>query len=107
MFLKNSFSLETRCHYLYNNYECWICGTNGSHCGGLELHHIFGRVSASALNSAPLCKKCHSHIGHTRYEHIDLLGKTIAFLISQGYKLQQEDHDFMEMIKNDLRGIKL
>jgi len=107
MILKNPFSTNTRCLYLYNNYECWICGTNGSHCGGMEIHHIWGRISASALNSSPLCKMCHSHIGHTRYERIDLLKKTIAFLLSQGYKLQEEDNQFLEIIKDDLRGIKL
>lgn len=93
--------------YLYNNYECWICHTNGSHCGGMELHHIWGRISASALNSAPLCKECHSHIGHTRAERVDLLRKTIRFLLSQGYKLTDEDNDFLELIKEDLQGFKI
>jgi len=103
MQLNNPFPLEVRCHYLYNNYECWICGSNGSHCGGIELHHIWGRISASALNSAPLCKECHSHIGHTREERQGLLRKTIRFLVSQGYTLLPIDNEFLELVKNDLR----
>ncbi len=105
--LNNPFPLEVRLLYLYNNYECWLCGKNGSNCGGMELHHIWGRISASALNSAPLCKGCHVHIGHTREEHQTLLRKTIRFLLSQGYKLLPVDHEFLELVKNDLRGFVL
>lgn len=104
MYLKNPFPLEVRLLYLYNSYECWDCGGNGSNSGGIELHHIWGRISASALNSAPMCKECHNKIGHTREEHQRLLRKTIYFLSSQGYKLKPIDDEFLETVQNDLLG---
>jgi len=107
MKLQNPFPQQVRLMYLYNSYTCWECGGNGSQSGGMELHHIWGRVSGSALNSAPLCKECHSHIGHTVEEQQNYLRKTIIFLLSQGYILNKEDNDFLELVKKDLRGFKL
>lgn len=107
MKLNNPFPQEVRLLYLYNAYECWQCGSNGTNDGGIELHHIWGRISPSALNSSPLCKKCHSKVGHSREEHLSLLKKTIDFLSSQGYVLTQTDNEFLELIKNDLRGFVL
>lgn len=104
MILNNPFPLQVRLLYLYNNYECWECGSNGQYQGGIELHHIWGRISASALNSAPLCKECHSHVHHSREEHQRLLRKTIRFLVSQGYKLNDIDNQFLEAVQNDLQG---
>jgi len=106
MKLDNPFPLEVRLLYLYN-YACWECGQNGSRSGGLELHHIWGRISASALNSAPLCKLCHVHILHTQEEHLRLFKKTINYLSKEKYKLLRIDEDFLEIIKNDLRVFKL
>lgn len=108
MQLNNPFPDEVRWLYLYNNYECWECGGNGSSGGGgIELHHIWGRVSASALNSAPLCHECHSHVGHTYEEHQKYFKKTMKFLISQGYQLTPIDLAFLERVKNDLLGLEL
>lgn len=107
MKLRNPFPDEVRLLYLYNCFECWICGGNGSQSGGIELHHIWGRISGSALNSAPLCKACHARVGHTREEHQMLLRKTIKFLLSEGYKLTKVDDDFLEMVKEDLRGFTI
>ena len=97
--------MEVRLLYLYNNYECWECGTNGSASGGIELHHIYGRISASALNSAPLCHGCHSKVGHSYEEHQRYLQKTIRFLLSQGYQLTDDDNVFLETVKKDLLGL--
>lgn len=107
MKLRNPFSDYVRQLYLYNCYTCWECGGNGSGSGGggIELHHIYGRVSASALNSAPLCHTCHSKVGHTYEEHQRYLQKTIQFLLSQGYQLTDEDNAFLESVKKDLLGI--
>lgn len=106
MRLKNPFPSNVRNMYLFNNYECWICGSNGSHCGGMELHHIWGCISDSALNSAPLCKGCHVHILYTRTERIQLFRKTMRFLMSQGYELDNTDNEFLEKIGKDLAGYK-
>lgn len=74
--------------------------------GGLELHHIFGRISSSALNSALLCGYCHKHVGHTQEEQHKYLRITILFLSKEGYKLKQEDEDFLQYLstQNLLRG---
>lgn len=106
MELRKPFPLNVRLLYLYNNYECWECGGNGSSGGGgIELHHIYGRISASVLNSAPLCHTCHSKVLHTYEEHQRYLQKTIRFMLSQGYILTPIDNLFLETVKNDLLGL--
>lgn len=99
MILQNPFSDDVRLIYLYS-YECWICKENGTRSGGIELHHILGRVSDSVLNSAPLCKFCHDHIGHSFEEEKDLLQKTIRYLVRHGYTFTDKDIDFYNEHKN-------
>lgn len=106
MELKNPFPLEVRNLYL-DCWECWLCGCNGVNRGGLEIHHIWGRVSASALNSSCLCGYCHKRMGHSREEHQKLFRKTLQFLWSLHYSLLPVDNEFLELIKNDLRGFDL
>lgn len=103
MQLRNPFPLEVRNLFLYN-YECFWCGGNGNGRGGMELHHIWGRISASALNAAPLCKVCHAGMIHTIPEQQRLLKRTIRFLRGEQYKLRPVDHEFLELVKTDLRG---
>jgi len=106
MNLRNPFPLSVRNLYVYNCWTCWECGGNGSgSAGGIELHHIYGRMSASALNSAPLCHTCHSKVGHTYEEHQKYLQKTIRFLLSEGYQLTEVDNIFLETVSKDLLGI--
>lgn len=93
MQLKNPFSEQTRSLFLYNQY-CFDCTSNGNNRGGLELHHIFGRVSSSALNACVLCHECHSHVGHTKEEHARLFMKTAEVLFANGYEPNQKDKDF-------------
>lgn len=93
MELKNSFSDHTR-HLFLGCWECWECGQNGTATGGLELHHIKGRESKCALNASILCKKCHSHVGHTDKEHKKYLTKTIKFLLANKYDMKITDVDF-------------
>lgn len=108
MKLDHPFSNETRHLYLYS-WKCWECGCNGQTRGGLELHHIYGRVSSCALNSAPLCKVCHNRVGHTREEHQKYLRITIEFLAKEGYKLKPEDNAFLDELstQGELRGFVL
>lgn len=106
MKLSNPFLLEVRLLFLYITY-CWECGSNGQDCGGLELHHIWGRISGSALNAAPLCKCCHDKVTHNQSEHHRLLRKTITFLHTQRYKLVNRDIHFLDMVKTDLRYFSL
>ena len=108
MDLQNPFSIETRCIFMYT-WECWLCGENGQRSGGLELHHIFSRISASPLNAAILCKLCHSHIGHTIEEEQTLLRKTINFLVKEHYKLTEKDEQFLTDLSTNgrLRGFIL
>lgn len=97
MHLRNPFPIEVRVLYLYS-YECWKCGRNQN----LELHHILGRVSSSAFNSAPLCHNCHEHILHTKEERRFLFEKTVAFLVKEGYEPTKEDWDFIRNNYNDI-----
>lgn len=103
MKLANPFPSEVRLLFLYCH-ECWLCGRNGSTSGGMELHHIWGRISASALNAAPLCNECHTSVLHTHKVHQILLRKTINYLARQAYKLKAVDFAFLSTVQNDLRG---
>lgn len=70
---------------------------------GLELHHILGRVSDSALNACPLCTICHSHIGHSRKEQIFCFTKNYDYLtVQEQYELLPEDKQFIEDHKQEL-----
>ena len=106
MKLANPFPLAVRLLFI-DCHACWECGQNGQKSGGLELHHIWGRISSSALNAAVLCKKCHERMNHNREEHHRLLRKTIHYLHSIGYKLLPIDLTFLEVVKTDLRGFSL
>lgn len=106
MILRNPFPLEVRLLFV-DCWSCWLCGANGWNRGGLELHHIWGRISSSALNGAVLCGECHKHIKHTKEEHHRLLRKTILFLTDRSYRLVENDNNFLLLIKDELRGFEL
>ena len=106
MQLANPFPQSVRLLFI-DCYACWECGENGQRHGGLELHHIWGRISGSALNAAVLCKKCHDEIAHNHETHHRLLRKTIHFLHSLGYKLHARDDEFLTCVQGDLRGFVL
>jgi len=80
----------------YHNYKCANCGGNGENCGGLEIHHILGRVSDSILNSIYLCKKCHNEVRHTQEEHFKYLNYTKDFVEEVGYVYIQSDIIFYQ-----------
>lgn len=106
MQLANPFPLQVRLLFI-DAWECWICGENGTRSGGLELHHIWGRISGCALNAAPLCHNCHETVLHTRSTHHFLLKKTILFLHRSCYQWVPEDTEFMHRIKADLVGFEM
>lgn len=91
MNLKNPFSQKTRHLYLYE-YGCWICGRSDK---GLELHHIFGRVSSSPYNGALLCIECHGHMGHDDIEQDTLLKLACEFLARMNYVADLRDKRFL------------
>jgi hypothetical protein len=95
MQLRYDFTLETRLLYL-GHWECFLCGQNGQETGGLDIHHILGRVSDCAFNSSCLCRKCHIGIRHEREEHIKIFAKTLEFLTRKEYKPKDEDWAFLE-----------
>lgn len=92
MNLKFPFSSETRHIYLYE-YSCWLCGRSNR---GLELHHIYGRVSASPYNASVVCMECHSHMGHSQTEQESILKLAVLFLASAGYEPNSIDIGFLE-----------
>jgi len=94
MILQNPFPLEVRLLYI-DCWRCWLCGENGSRKGGLEIHHIMGRISDSAFNSSCLCKDCHSHMGHSQEEECKLFGITLEYLYDIEYKPTEKDYEFL------------
>lgn len=106
MNLNNPFPPDVRVIYMYC-WECFECGQNGTATGGLELHHIWGRVSWSPLNCAVLCGECHSHVGHSQEEHQRLFRKAVQFLLREEYKLTTYDNNFLLLISDDLRGFSM
>ncbi len=102
MNLRNPFSPETKNLYLWNH-ECWVCGCNQV----AELHHIWGRVSSSAFNSAPVCRPCHDAMLMTQTVRVNLFKKTVHFLERQSYEILENDRKFLEYIKNEIKDIKI
>jgi predicted nucleic acid-binding Zn ribbon protein len=101
--LRNPFPEYVRLLYLYN-YECFECGSNKN----LELHHIFGRISASAFNACPLCHNCHEAIKHDFETHLRLLKRVITYHHNNGYKLMPAYFDtdigfFKKVLAQDFR----
>ena len=103
MILENPFPLEVRTLYL-GWWKCFLCNGNGWGKGGLAIHHILGRVSASAFNSSCLCGECHSKMGHSREEHRKIFWKTLQFLFVNEYKPNEEDMDFLRKNSEELIG---
>lgn len=102
MKLANPFPPEVRLLFLYV-YSCWECGRSDL---GLELHHIWGRISGSALNAAPICPACHNRIKHDIPTHRRLFKKTIDFLALTDYKTVPADADFLDIstVQKELDG---
>lgn len=94
MRLSHPFSEQTRLLFLYC-YKCGECGQNGSQTGGLELHHIYGRVSSSAYNAIVLCKWCHNRVCHNLDEHVRYSQRTIGYLGNHAYQRTEEDNEFL------------
>jgi transposase-like protein len=63
---------------------------------GVSIHHIFGRISSSTLNSIPLCDECHRN--YTMLDKSQLLKTTIKFLCDPNnqYQFNQNDIKFYE-----------
>lgn len=99
MKLKHPFSVDVR-ELWRDCWECMECGFNGNGSGGLELHHICGRVSGSALNSCLLCKRCHAKCGHSVDEEQRYFARVINYLSNQNYKLNDLDMEFMSNQKH-------
>ena len=106
MQLRNSFPTWVRQIFM----DCWACakcGRNGQGRGGLEIHHIWGRISDRALNGAVLCNECHGHVGHSREERRGFFSWTIYWLTKQEYKISSDDRVFLDKVKEDIEGIDL
>jgi hypothetical protein len=95
MILNNPFPSYVRVAFI-DYWECYRCGKNYP----LELHHIKGRESCSALNASVLCSECHSHMGHTDEEEIYLMGITARFLVRNNYQFREEDIEFWNKYKD-------
>jgi hypothetical protein len=96
--MRNEFEDRVRLAFI-DQWACGECGENGTRTGGLELHHIKGRESNSALNGIVLCKECHSHIGHSSQEENKYLEKTIKYLVAIRFNLIEEDLEFYHKYK--------
>lgn len=92
MKLRNPFSQDTRELFFDSRYTCFMCGGNQM----IELNHTAGRVSDSPVNASPLCRECHSHVGHHHEEEKALFKKTLKYLAQRGYEFTDEDRAFMD-----------
>src|SRR5580698_7667740 len=79
MKLQYDFPLKVR-NLFIGCWECWQCGGNGQDRGGLAIHHIWGRVSSSALNAAVLCGECHDHVSHSTETRCRYFTQTFRYL---------------------------
>ena len=93
MQLRNPFPPEVKLLYL-GCWRCWLCGANGQTKGGLDIHHIMGRISNSAFNSSCLCRECHNNVLHTKEVESKLFLITLVYLQDVGYVPVQKDWDF-------------
>lgn len=108
----NEFPEESR-HLLHDSWRCWYCDENTIDC----LHHIVGRgskgstVESSILNAAPLCnQKCHlKHHSLLKTDKmvVELLKKTVQYLISTGYSLTENDINFINKYEKYYKKINL
>ncbi|MDA2921686.1 hypothetical protein MYX07_00285 [Patescibacteria group bacterium AH-259-L07] len=92
--MKNPFSEETRILFI-GNFRCFNCSHSNQ---GLELHHIFKRVSASPYNATPICRECHE-LGdlHSDKRRLNLIQKTTEWLVTEhNYQPSAEDREFMK-----------
>ena len=99
MKLQNEFPQKVRNMY-FDLWDCAICGRNGVGRGGLELHHIKGRESDSALNSALVCNSCHVHLNHNDREEEELMLQTARFLVRNDYPFNSCDLRFYNKYRN-------
>lgn len=95
MNLSNPFPLEVKVLYLYRT-DCTKCGSNRI----LELHHILGRISASAFNACLLCRNCHNSISYS--EAPTLFQLNLRFLYTTEFKPEEEDYQFLRNNKQKL-----
>ena len=101
MKLQNPFPNKVRLLYT-GHWSCFLCGSNGWNRGGLELHHILGRVSDSAFNSSCICGYCHRGIGHTQKEHQKIFYQTAQFLKKVLFRPEEGDIKFIKENFNEL-----
>ena len=90
--MRNEFPPEVK-EIFYRSRYCLKCGRVDR---PIEIHHIVGRDSNSALNACRLCDTCHEHIKHTNKYECMLFNITTKYLVSQGYHLIDKDYKFLE-----------
>jgi len=104
----NNFSEETRSLNIHEPY-CEKCKSNDK----CSLHHIYGRISKSAVNAIYLCHKCHAEadkfnrttgIKGTQFRK-ELLKTRLKNLTKWGYTFKKEDMDFLTEIAQDIKDI--
>lgn len=103
--MSNEFSLEVRALNIFEPY-CEKCGSNNN----CSFHHIFGRISNSALNCILLCEKCHKEAdGFNRITGMkgtphrqELLEIRLKNLTKWEYEYTKKDKEFMQTIHTDL-----
>lgn len=96
--MNSNFDKEEISRWFGEDYTCWWCGEYHAN----TLHHILGRSGKykfSLLNAAPLdnenCHlKIHSSLNKKENKKM-LLQKTLTYLLSQGYKLNDTDKEFL------------
>lgn len=91
MNLQNPFPPHVRSLYMFV-FACFNCTRSDK---GLELHHIFGRVSSAAFNAIPLCRVCHAAVTNSHEERSHFFFLNIEYLLHQQYQPTQNDFDLI------------
>lgn len=98
--LLNEFDRDKLAKWFIFNKKCFYCGEYQNKLGhGIDaFHHIMKRSSNSILNACPIHNEI-CHLGNGTIHQFDtrvmLLGRTMFYLINQGYKLTAKDEQFI------------
>jgi hypothetical protein len=104
--LKNSFDRDDIRYYYCYNYKCFWCGKNHADA----FHHIYGRESASLLNSCPINNnECHLYNPQLTKDKVKkkLALLTFRYLDKEGFVPGDIDKKFIQKHMDIYKGLEI